>query len=65
MEVARGENKKLSNDIKDTTQLIRDGGRKIHEIENTRKCLEGDIGYLNESLEEVEKAKQILLFIYF
>ena len=56
LEAARGENKKISNNIKDTTELIRDGGRKIHDIENQRKCLEGDIGYLNDALEDIEKA---------
>ena len=54
--LTKAENKKFSDEIKDTVELIKDGGKKIHEIEKQRKELEKENRYLSDGLEDAERA---------
>merc|ERR1711881_250784 len=51
-----GENKTLSNEIKDIMDQISEGGRSIHEIDKIRKRLEAEKMELQAALEEAEGA---------
>merc|ERR1711887_11489 len=54
LEEVRGENKTLSNEIKDIMDQITEGGRSIHEIDKIRKRLEAEKMELQSALEEAE-----------
>merc|ERR1739845_308537 len=49
-----GENKTLSNEIKDIMDQISEGGRSIHEIDKIRKRLDAEKLELQAALEEAE-----------
>ena len=54
MEGANSDNKKLSDDIRDTLEEIKEGGRKIHDIDRKCKETEKEKQFLTTSLEETE-----------
>merc|ERR1719209_1984232 len=56
LEEVRGENKLLSNEIKDIMDQISEGGRSIHEIDKIRKRLEAEKMELEAALSEAEGA---------
>merc|ERR1712241_534838 len=56
LEGVRGENKVLSNEIKDIMDQISEGGRSIHEIDKIRKRLAAEKLELQAALEEAESA---------
>merc|ERR1712186_237198 len=56
LDEVRGENKGLSNEIKDIMDQISEGGRSIHEIDKIRKRLEAEKLELQAALEEAEGA---------
>jgi chromosome segregation ATPase len=56
LEGVRGENKVLSNEIKDIMDQISEGGRSIHEIDKIRKRLAAEKLELQAALEEAEGA---------
>ena len=54
LEEVRRENKTLSNEIKDIIDQITEGGRSIHQVDKSRKCLEAEKMELQSALEEAE-----------
>merc|ERR1719270_1994815 len=56
LDAVRGENKLLSNEIKDIMDQISEGGRSIHEIDKIRKRLAAEKTELQAALEEAEGA---------
>merc|ERR1712193_124305 len=56
LDAVRGENKVLSNEIKDIMDQISEGGRSIHEIDKIRKRLAAEKLELQATLEEAEGA---------
>jgi len=52
----RRENKNLSDEIRDITDQLGEGGRSVHELEKARKRLEMEKEELQSALEEAEAA---------
>merc|ERR1712008_645814 len=56
LDIVKGENKNLADEIKDLLDQLGDGGRSIHELDKQRRRLEVEKEELQAALEEAEAA---------